>query len=222
MNAKEIRDLIQSNNPEDFRHRDMPIDLPDCNRDTLAELFAEMGYKEGVEVGVESGVYSESICKANPGVKLHCVDSWIGYRGYKEGDKNMDKNYAECVQRLKPYDVKIWVLASDIAAAQFADESLDFIYIDANHDLPHVIEDIMCWLPKLKKGGIIAGHDYRKIRHFKVRGKKVRNQSHHVVEAVTAWTNAYDVRPWYILGRKEKLEGEKRDKNRSWFWIKQF
>ena len=42
----------------------------------------------------------------------------------------------------------------------FEDESLDFIYIDANHAYDFVVEDINLWFPKLKKGGIFSGHDY--------------------------------------------------------------
>lgn len=46
------------------------------------------------------------------------------------------------------------------AAAQFDDETFDFIFIDGNHYYNYVYEDIFNWFPKLKKGGIISGHDY--------------------------------------------------------------
>jgi glycosyltransferase involved in cell wall biosynthesis len=46
------------------------------------------------------------------------------------------------------------------AVTDFADESLDFVYIDGNHQLKYVVEDIVEWTKKIKKGGIIAGHDY--------------------------------------------------------------
>ena len=42
----------------------------------------------------------------------------------------------------------------------FAPESVDFVYIDANHSYTYVRDDIQTWLPKVKKGGIIGGHDY--------------------------------------------------------------
>jgi hypothetical protein len=42
----------------------------------------------------------------------------------------------------------------------FADCSLDFVYIDAEHDYESVKKQIMDWQPKIKKSGIIGGHDY--------------------------------------------------------------
>ena len=50
--------------------------------------------------------------------------------------------------------------ASWDAAAQFDDASIDFVFIDADHIYEHVKKDILAWLPKVKPGGIIAGHDY--------------------------------------------------------------
>ena len=46
------------------------------------------------------------------------------------------------------------------ASKRFNDNSLDFIFIDACHDYECVKEDLHTWYPKLKKDGIIAGHDY--------------------------------------------------------------
>ena len=37
---------------------------------------------------------------------------------------------------------------------------MDFVYIDARHDYESVLEDLDAWCPKMKPGGIIAGHDY--------------------------------------------------------------
>jgi len=43
----------------------------------------------------------------------------------------------------------------------FDDNSIDFIYIDADHTYESVKRDIELYLPKVKDGGIIGGHDYR-------------------------------------------------------------
>ena len=49
---------------------------------------------------------------------------------------------------------------SEQAADQVMDESLDFVFIDAQHDYHSVINDIGLWAPKVKPGGLISGHDY--------------------------------------------------------------
>lgn len=45
---------------------------------------------------------------------------------------------------------------------RFQDKSIDFIYIDGRHDYESVKRDLELYLPKLKNGGIIGGHDYNK------------------------------------------------------------
>jgi hypothetical protein len=42
----------------------------------------------------------------------------------------------------------------------FSDEYFDLVYIDASHWYKDVISDIETWLPKIKKGGYLSGHDY--------------------------------------------------------------
>jgi hypothetical protein len=46
------------------------------------------------------------------------------------------------------------------AAKRFEDGSVDFCFIDACHDEAKVRADINAWLPKIRKGGVLAGHDY--------------------------------------------------------------
>ena len=46
------------------------------------------------------------------------------------------------------------------AAETVEDESVDFVYLDARHDYCGVTEDLVAWYPKLRKGGILAGHDF--------------------------------------------------------------
>ena len=64
----------------------------------------------------------------------------------------MSKNY-ENIHKVKKSSVE--------ASKDFKDGSLDLVYIDAAHDYESVKQDILTWLPKIKKGGFIAGHDYR-------------------------------------------------------------
>jgi len=72
----------------------------------------------------------------------------------------MDDIYAYARKLLAPYNVQIVNEWSMKAVKRFADESLDFIYIDANHSYGYVKEDIREWSKKVKKGGVVSGHDY--------------------------------------------------------------
>jgi hypothetical protein len=48
------------------------------------------------------------------------------------------------------------------SSTQFNDESCDVVFIDMEHTYNAVKNDIELWLPKVKVGGYLAGHDYVK------------------------------------------------------------
>lgn len=192
----------------------MPIEIPNVGRNTLAEMFNDFGFKVGAEIGVEQGLYSRILCKANPGLKLYCVDAWKSYKGYRDhvSQEKLDGFLEKTKERLASYNCEIVKGFSMDVVKDFEDESLDFVYIDGNHELPFVINDIIEWSKKIRKGGVVAGHDYLKNKPYDTRT--------HVVPAVNAYVDAYRISPWFLLGTKEMREGEIRDKARSWMFIK--
>lgn len=195
----------------------LPIEIPGTGRNDLAMLFSELGFRAGVEIGTEKGEYAEVICQENPEMLLYCIDPWTCYDGnlgYKEEvtQEMFDSFRQEARERLATYRCELIQDYSMPASKRFEDNSLDFVYIDGNHRLEYVIQDIVEWSQKVKIGGVVAGHDY--IRYTK-------QQHSHIVEAVKAYTQAYRISPWFVLGRKEKLPSEIRDKYRSWMWIKE-
>jgi hypothetical protein len=46
------------------------------------------------------------------------------------------------------------------AASHYADSSLDMVFLDADHEYNSIAKDIDAWRPKVKRRGILAGHDY--------------------------------------------------------------
>jgi hypothetical protein len=65
--------------------------------------------------------------------------------------------------------VKTLRMDSVEAAATFADKSLAFVYLDGDHSLDGFRRDFYAWFPKVKSGGVIAGHDYYDKPPFRVR-----------------------------------------------------
>ena len=190
-----------------------PIEIPNTGRDILAVLFDELEFNIGAEIGVQEGIYSEVLCKANPYLHLYSIDPWRVYEGYRDhtSQEGLDRIYAEAVHRLSHYHCTILRKTSMEAFGDFADKSLDFVYVDANHEIPWAIEDIWWAVKKVRSGGIVAGHDYFE--------SKVLDTKMHVKYAVHCAVQSYRVNPWFLLGEKIAKEGDIRDDARSWFWV---
>jgi predicted O-methyltransferase YrrM len=199
----------------EYKHIKMPIELPNFGRDNLGTLFTGLGFTKGAEIGTEQGVFAETLCKTMPGVTLFCIDAWKAYRGYRDHTRQekLDRFYEITKQRLAPYNVTLIRKFSMDAVKEFKDESLDFVYIDGNHDFINVTQDVYYWSKKVRSGGIVAGHDYIK-RRDEAAGV-------HVKQAMHGYTDAYRIRPWFVLGRDAVVEGEIRDSSRSWMFVKQ-
>jgi hypothetical protein len=115
---------------------------------------------EGVEVGAGTGWYSNRILLGSRLSRLYSVDPWTG--DGRTRCLSEPQNYLQTVQNLSRHGLRSVVLRmlSVEAAELFRDGSLDFVYIDANHGLKWIREDIAAWAPKVRPRGVLAGHDY--------------------------------------------------------------
>lgn len=120
----------------------------------------------GVEMGVSRGEFSQFLLENWSGRRLFLVDAWRYFCG-EINVNNPDHNghldcLAETFRRVYPYGSRAIIIRdlSIMAADLFANESLDFVYLDGGHDYQNVKQDLEAWYPKVKRGGLFAGHDY--------------------------------------------------------------
>ena len=113
---------------------------------------------KGAELGVERARNSKSILRELNIEKLYLIDVWDIYKGI---DYNWSKENYNHVIRILEDDKRVRIIKdySENAVKNIEDNSLDFVYIDANHNYDYVCKDINLWYPKVKEGGIIGGHD---------------------------------------------------------------
>jgi hypothetical protein len=180
-----------------------PIRINKIDRDYIPELLAKFNMTKGAEIGVESGKYSEIMFKKIPNLELICVDSWeVGEdkTNEKRGQQLIDTLYEETKKRLSLFKATIIKGKSMDVVRNIPYESLDFVYIDACHQFDFVMQDIIEWSKRVKKGGLVAGHDYYQFRNSGV------------IEAVNAYTRAHGIYDVFLT---------KEPSGASWFWVKE-
>ena len=177
-----------------------PIIIPQ-SRWNMGNLINALGHKKGVEIGIYKGDFTASLAKRAPLTEIFGIDAWKVYPGYKDDvDNDLEsKAEQEAVKKSKEFPniklVKAWSLD---AAKQFDDGTLDFVYIDANHDYEHCREDLEAWSPKVMSGGLVIGHDY------------VTKKGVGVIQAVDEWVKKNNITPLFTWT----------DRTPSWMYIK--
>jgi predicted O-methyltransferase YrrM len=131
-------------------------------KDFLTGLLSNRNIGVGVELGSWLGESSSVLAKHCN--KLYCVDSWQGNKdtALQQVAQGSDI-YSTFMSNIRELGINnIVPIKGDTssAAVTFGDGSVDFIYIDADHTYSGVTRDIEAWWPKLKVGGLMAGHDF--------------------------------------------------------------
>jgi hypothetical protein len=117
--------------------------------------FVEVGCWKG-----KSAAYmATEIANSEKKIDFYCVDKWEN-----EIEWNL---FASNMASLWEHYIPIRRSSVD-AATTFSDKSLDFVFIDASHEYKDVKADIIAWLPKVKDGGVLAGHDYHVDKAYNV------------------------------------------------------
>lgn len=132
----------------------------------------------GAEIGVYRGETSACLIRAFHNCYWHFIDPWCewpedaSYRKHKRtgslSQQEWDAIYREALESIFKAEISVHTMPFSIIHRKtsaevcrlFDDHSLDVVFIDANHQYADVKSDIEMWLPKVKKGGLICGHDY--------------------------------------------------------------
>jgi len=128
----------------------------------LVTQFFKPNFKM-VEVGSLEGISTLLFSKFVDTVySVDCYDYKVPETGrIPEHDQMFVEAERMFIARTKDVPNIIKIRKTSVEAAKdFADGSLDAVYIDAEHDEDSVREDIRTWRPKLKRGGILSGHDF--------------------------------------------------------------
>lgn len=133
--------------------------------DLISAMINHNGWARGAELGVRQGKCLFKILDNCPSVIMIGVDIWKSQPN-NQGPETWshwphDEYRAAVFEKQKEYGNRC-VLIQDWsfnACDRVEDESLDFIFIDADHSTESVTQDIMDWGPKVRKGGWILGHD---------------------------------------------------------------
>lgn len=113
--------------------------------------------------GKSTAFLAVEILNSRKNIKFDCIDTWKGSKEHGlSNDTEYNQLYDTFISNISPVkSICNPIRSTSIEAASlYKDLSLDFVYIDASHDYENVKLDIQSWYPKIKLGGIIAGHDY--------------------------------------------------------------
>lgn len=151
------------------------------NMFTYPKLYRNMVKKFGdgakfIEIGSwkgQSAVFmAVEIINSLKNIEFYCVDIWKGngiidsYENYLKTCNSKNKSnklFNIFIKNIEPvkHIIKPIRKTSIAASKKFSDEYFDFIFIDASHEYKEFKQDLIAWYPKIKKGGVFAGHDYK-------------------------------------------------------------
>lgn len=134
----------------------------------LPALLANTSNLVGIEIGLNRGATTRHLFDNLPNLVLHGVDPFTEYNDW-DGTiltpSEREWTYSFFLAHTASYQSRIihYRMSSDAAAKLLPNNSFDFIFIDGLHTYEQVLKDCQNFYPKIKSGGLFAGHDYNAI-----------------------------------------------------------
>jgi len=140
------------------------FDFDDIYADVVRQSREGATFVEvGSWYGRSSAFMAVEIANSKKNIRFFCVDTWKGSptEGYHQQEvlAHGGSIKQQFVSNMRGLSVVPVESDSANAADLFEDGSVDFVFIDASHEYQAVSRDISAWYPKVRDGGIIAGHD---------------------------------------------------------------
>jgi len=146
----------------------------DLYEDIVKDFKGEHGtfVEVGVWLGKSLSYLGVEIINSGKNIDLWCVDTWKGSKEHNTLEKVGSHEAFNALQKGEMFELFLTkispikhiikpVKSTSIEAAKtFLDDSIDFLFLDASHEYLDVIDDLISWYPKIKNGGVLAGHDY--------------------------------------------------------------
>ncbi|HEY3296756.1 MAG TPA: class I SAM-dependent methyltransferase [bacterium] len=170
-NAIISRPETRVNMPHIFQQIPGFFDFENIYLEAVAEFDGPAHFVEiGSWYGRSAAFMAVEIINSGKAITFDAIDTWEG-TWPRQGSESTDPNLVKYGTMYPNFLANVWPvlhaltpikLPSLEAVKLYPDRSLDFVFIDAAHDYENVKKDIIAWRPKVKPGGILAGHDYNK------------------------------------------------------------
>lgn len=140
---------------------------PDCLRTSFSKILElkKEGDILGVEIGVWEGVNAKYMLLLCNRLRLVLVDDWSNVVIFTGGPLQ-GPDYGQGLRKITEVNLAshqdrtlFTYKNSAEAVLDFPDETFDYVYIDGDHEYEAAKLDMILWWPKVKTGGIMAGHD---------------------------------------------------------------
>lgn len=136
------------------------------NASVINRIIKKYNYTIGAELGVRRGEFSAFLLQENPELYMSCVDLWGDDPALNEKNQPHESNYKQYKKNILPYEDRVFEYrmllddAAKIISQTPVPKSFDFVFIDATHTYDALKNDINKWLPLVRTGGLLCGHDY--------------------------------------------------------------